>query len=167
VPLAAQGETLGVLYLQRSAMTGVSPAMATDATTLTRQAVAVGERISLAVANLRLREALRGQSIRDPLTGLFNRRYLEETLERELRRAIRNKRSLAVLMVDIDHFKQFNDAHGHQAGDTLLRAFGDFLGERTRGQDVACRYGGEEFAVICQEPTSKGQRCGPSACAPT
>jgi len=115
---------------------------------LSRQAAAVGERISLALANLRLREVLRGQSLRDPLTGLFNRRYMEESLERELRRAVRNNQSLALLMLDLDHFKRFNDTFGHQAGDTLLRAMGDFLIQRTRGQDAACRYGGEEFALI-------------------
>ena len=120
---------------------------------LGRPAIAVGERISLALANLRLREALRSQSIRDPLTGLFNRRYMEESLERELRRAVRNKLSVALLMVDIDHFKPFNDTFGHQAGDMLLRAMGDFLSERTRGQDVACRYGGEEFAIILSGAT--------------
>jgi diguanylate cyclase (GGDEF)-like protein len=88
------------------------------------------------------------QSIRDPLTGLFNRRYMEESLEREIRRAIRNKEELALLMIDIDHFKQFNDTFGHQAGDTLLREVGTLLNKRSRGQDVACRFGGEEFALI-------------------
>jgi diguanylate cyclase (GGDEF)-like protein len=91
---------------------------------------------------------LRVQSIRDPLTGLFNRRYMEESLERELKRAARSSQSVAVLMLDIDHFKRFNDTFGHQAGDSLLRALGEFLRKRTRGQDVACRYGGEEFAII-------------------
>ena len=108
----------------------------------------MGERISLALANLRLREVLRGQSIRDPLTGLFNRRFMEESLERELRRAVRGKQPVAVLMLDIDHFKRFNDTFGHQAGDALLRALGNLLKETTRGQDVVCRYGGEEFAFV-------------------
>ena len=143
--MAAQGETLGVLYLECSYKSA-------DATLeipeLGRQAIAAGERISLALANLKLREVLRSQSIRDPLTGLFNRRYMEESLEREIRRAIRNKEHVALLMIDIDHFKQFNDTFGHQAGDTLLRELGAFLNQRTRGQDVACRFGGEEFAVI-------------------
>jgi diguanylate cyclase (GGDEF)-like protein/PAS domain S-box-containing protein len=147
VPLAAQGETLGVLYLECLSPTG--SALPSDAVqSLGRQAGAVAERISLALANLKLRDVLRSQSIRDPLTGLFNRRYMEESLERELRRAERNSQSVALLMLDIDHFKDFNDTYGHQAGDTLLRALGDFLSQRTRGQDVACRYGGEEFAVI-------------------
>ena len=96
---------------------------------------------------------LRGQSIRDPLTGLFNRRFMEEALERELSRAIRNNQSVALLMLDIDHFKRFNDTFGHQAGDKLLREFGDFLTQRTRGQDVACRFGGEEFAIILSGAT--------------
>jgi diguanylate cyclase (GGDEF)-like protein len=81
---------------------------------------------------------------------------MEEFLERELRRAVRNNQSVALLMIDIDHFKQFNDTFGHQAGDTLLRAFGNFLKQRTRGQDVACRYGGEEFVLILSEATIDG-----------
>jgi diguanylate cyclase (GGDEF)-like protein len=145
VPLAAQGETLGILYLE--CLPEVEDAFAEPAE-LGRQAAAAGERISLALANLRLREVLRTQSIRDPLTGLFNRRYMEETLSREIQRALRNKENLSLLMVDIDHFKRFNDTFGHQAGDALLREFGALLNQRTRGQDVACRFGGEEFAVI-------------------
>jgi diguanylate cyclase (GGDEF)-like protein/PAS domain S-box-containing protein len=157
VPLAAQGETLGVLYLESPAACSATlqEAHADPLDTLAQQAVAVGERISLALANLRLREVLRGQSLRDPLTGLFNRRYMEESLERELRRAVRNNLSVALLMLDIDHFKRFNDTFGHQAGDTLLRALGDFLMKRTRGQDAACRYGGEEFALILSGTSSE------------
>ncbi len=150
VPLAAQGETLGVLCLERPSQSP-SPSLGSPEDQMeafARQAGAVGERISLALANLRLREVLRSQSIRDPLTGLFNRRYMEESFEREVRRATRNNESVTLLMLDIDHFKQFNDTFGHQAGDTLLRGLGDFLSGRTRGQDVACRYGGEEFVLI-------------------
>jgi diguanylate cyclase (GGDEF)-like protein/PAS domain S-box-containing protein len=157
VPLAAHGETLGVLYLEcssRPTNTSLGPA-ADETERLGRQARAVGERISSALANLRLRDVLRSQSIRDPLTGLFNRRYMEESLERELRRAARNSQSVALIMLDIDHFKQFNDTFGHQAGDTLLRALGDFVLQRTRGQDVACRYGGEEFALILAGATAE------------
>jgi diguanylate cyclase (GGDEF)-like protein len=145
VPLAAQGETLGVLY--REGLPGNKDDFF-ELSDLGRQANAAGERISLALANLKLRDVLRTQSIRDPLTGLFNRRYMEETLSREIQRAFRNNESLSLLMLDIDHFKQFNDTFGHQAGDTLLREFGAFLSRRTRGQDVACRFGGEEFAII-------------------
>ncbi|MGH9691315.1 MAG: sensor domain-containing diguanylate cyclase [Candidatus Acidiferrales bacterium] len=148
VPLAAQGETLGILYLESPFPSAEAGPPEEKMAALGRQAKAVGERISLALANLRLRDVLRGQSIRDPLTGLFNRRYMEESLERELRRAARNGQCVSLLMLDIDRFKQFNDTFGHQSGDTLLRALGDFLSQRTRGQDVACRYGGEEFAII-------------------
>ena len=150
VPLAAQGETLGVLYAENvsdPAGASVTPGPNQEEV-LERHATAVGERISLALANLRLREVLRSQSIRDPLTGLFNRRFMEESLERELRRALRGKQQVALLMVDIDHFKHFNDTFGHQAGDALLRALGNLLKESTRGQDVVCRYGGEEFAFV-------------------
>jgi len=144
LPLVAQGETLGILYLACSdASIGEAEREA-----LVRQAIAVGERVSLAIANLNLREILRRQSIRDPLTGLFNRRYMEESLERELSRSSRTGEPMALLMFDIDHFKHFNDVFGHQAGDKVLRSFGEMLNSRTRGQDLACRYGGEEFAVI-------------------
>lgn len=94
------------------------------------------------------REALRIQAIRDPLTGLFNRRHMEETLERELGRARRVRGVLSVLMLDLDHFKRFNDTSGHQAGDLMLRELASLLQARTRREDVACRYGGEEFILI-------------------
>jgi len=158
VPLAAHGETLGVLCVERSSqLPNVSLRSSEDQIeAVARQASAVGERISLALANLRLREVLRNQSIRDPLTGLFNRRYMEESLEREVRRAARNDGGVALLMLDIDRFKQFNDTFGHPAGDTLMRGLGDFLNQRTRGQDVACRYGGEEFVLILADATIDG-----------
>jgi diguanylate cyclase (GGDEF)-like protein len=90
---------------------------------------------------------LRDQAIRDSLTGLFNRRYLEETLQREFARAARAGRPLGIVMIDIDHFKELNDAHGHRAGDAALQALGALLAANTRGGDVACRYGGEEFVL--------------------
>jgi diguanylate cyclase (GGDEF)-like protein len=91
---------------------------------------------------------LREQSVRDALTGLFNRRYLEETLARELRRAERSETAVGIIMLDIDHFKRFNDSHGHAAGDAVLRALGGFLLASVRSADIACRYGGEEFTLI-------------------
>ncbi len=100
---------------------------------------------------MKLRTSLLHQSIRDPLTDLFNRRYLEETLEREVHRATRLQRTVAVIMLDIDHFKRFNDTFGHEAGDTLLRELGGFLKREIRGGDFACRYGGEEFVLILPE----------------
>src|SRR4029077_5206344 len=102
-------------------------------------AVSIAEQIALTLANLRLRETLRSQSIRDPLTGLFNRRYLEESLEREIHRCSRNQTPLAVLMLDLDHFKRFNDTFGHDAGDAVLREWGGFLQVRVRYEDIVCR----------------------------
>ncbi|MFO7585485.1 MAG: sensor domain-containing diguanylate cyclase [Anaerolineales bacterium] len=91
---------------------------------------------------------LRELSVRDYLTGLFNRRYLEETLERELLRALRQQSSLGVIMLDVDDFKQINDTYGHVAGDTVLRKLGKLLREHIRGEDIASRYGGDEFLLV-------------------
>jgi diguanylate cyclase (GGDEF)-like protein len=100
------------------------------------------------LANLKLRETLRIQSVRDPLTGLFNRRFMQESFDRELRRAARTNRTLGGILLDIDHFKQFNDSFGHEAGDVVLREVGGFLQSHVRGEDIACRVGGEEFMLI-------------------
>ncbi len=108
----------------------------------------MSEHLSLTLANLRLREHLHAQSIRDPLTGLFNRRYQDETLERELRRARRHGYAVGIIMLDIDHFKQFNTDYLHDGGDALLRAMGQFLQTCIRGEDIAGRYGGDEFTLI-------------------
>ena len=146
VPLIAQGETLGVLHLR--------PMPPTEAETpelvavKDQLALTVAEDLALALANLRLRETLRSQAIRDSLTGLFNRRYLEETMEREINRVKRQGASLGVIMMDLDHFKQYNDTFGHSAGDALLSALGSLLKSHIRGEDIACRYGGEEFLLI-------------------
>jgi diguanylate cyclase (GGDEF)-like protein/PAS domain S-box-containing protein len=153
MPLVAHGEALGVLHLQvpHAQADREEPALRSSAEAEQRLTSVLAEQIGLALANLRLKESLRTQSIRDALTGLFNRRYMEESLEREMSRANRNKKSLALVMMDIDRFKHFNDTFGHQAGDTLLRALGDWLKKRTRGQDIACRYGGEEFALVLSD----------------
>ena len=121
-----------------------------------RTLTATAEQIALALANLRLRDTLKSQSIRDPLTGLFNRRFLEESLERECRRSIRSSRPLSVMMLDIDHFKRFNDTFGHDAGDAVLREVGAVLRSFFRGEDVACRYGGEEFALVLTDTSAEG-----------
>jgi diguanylate cyclase (GGDEF)-like protein len=94
---------------------------------------------------------LKYQAVRDPLTGLFNRRHMEESLERELLRAARNAKPVTVMMIDIDHFKKFNDSFGHEAGDLLLRELGSTFSSITRGGDIACRYGDEEFLLILAE----------------
>ena len=142
LPLSAQGELLGWIYLSGPAP-GPLPGI--------EIVLQAAEQLSLALANLRLRETLRRQSIRDPLTGLFNRRYLEESLAREVARCQRRQMPMVVLMLDIDHFKAFNDLHGHPGGDTLLAAFGRLLQSSCRLEDIPCRYGGEEFTLILPE----------------
>jgi diguanylate cyclase (GGDEF)-like protein len=146
VPLTAQGESLGILFFSSRGVTASS--LGEDKQQL---AQTVAEQLGLAVANLKLRETLRSQSIRDPLTGLFNRRYMEETLDRELRRAERNERPLCLAMLDLDRFKEVNDSFGHEAGDLLLAELGRLLRTNVRRGDVACRYGGEEFVLILPE----------------
>jgi diguanylate cyclase (GGDEF)-like protein len=141
LPMISQGEVFGLLHVQTQLPEGLSPVRQQLARTVTEQ-------MSLALANLKLRETLRSESIRDALTGLFNRRYLEESLNREIRRAECQQQPLSIIMVDIDHFKQFNDTFGHEAGDTVLRSLGQFLGQQVRGSDIACRFGGEELTLI-------------------
>ena len=114
-------------------------------------AVSVGEHLGLALTNMRLRGSLRDQSIRDSLTGLFNRRYLEETLQREISRSARSGKQFSLMMLDMDNFKGFNDTHGHAAGDALLEKFGVLLLAITRVEDAACHYGGDEFVILLPE----------------
>jgi diguanylate cyclase (GGDEF)-like protein len=142
LPLNAQGTAFGVLTLCATAP--LAPA--------TQQlAATAADQLALALGNLQLQASLRTQSIRDPLTGLFNRRYLEASMPRELLRAERRQGALSVLAFDIDHFKRYNDTQGHDAGDALLGAFGALLAQSCRGEDIPCRYGGEEFTLILTE----------------
>lgn len=141
-PILAQGETLGIVHFQS---TDETPRM--DASELSFKTTFAAQ-VGLSIANIRLRDALRTQSVRDALTGLYNRRYLEETLEREVRRAARAAQSLGLLMIDLDHFKNFNDTYGHDAGDAVLRETALFLAKGIRAEDFVCRFGGEEFVVI-------------------
>ena len=142
--MVAQNEILGVLHLQ-------SPSKDNLTEPKRQLAYTVVEQAGMALSNLKLREALREQSIRDPLTGLYNRRYMEEVLKQHISRVTRHLHPLGIIMIDIDHFKHFNDTNGHAAGDALLRELGEFLQRRIRGEDVACRYGGEEFILIMPE----------------
>jgi diguanylate cyclase (GGDEF)-like protein len=113
-----------------------------------RLAGVLAEQLSLALGNLRLQETLRSRSERDPLTDLYNRRHLELSAERELARATRHGNSLAFIMIDVDHFKLFNDNNGHEAGDAVLREVAQVLKRHTRLEDIACRFGGEEFLLV-------------------
>lgn len=113
-----------------------------------RRTATIAEVLAMGLANLTLRETLRSQSIRDPLTALFNRRFMEESFDRELARAARHGSSVGLIVLDLDNFKHFNDEFGHQAGDTALIEVGALLRDSIRTEDVACRYGGEEFSVI-------------------
>lgn len=142
VPLSAQGEVMGWISLQAIGQGRLSG----DSLSIN-----LCEQLSLALANVRLKESLQHQAIRDSLTGLFNRRYLEESLSREIARCQRRQQPLAVLMLDMDHFKAFNDRHGHAMGDMALAAFGALLQAKCRPEDIACRYGGEEFTLILPE----------------
>lgn len=142
IPLIAQGESLGWIYLSAHG-TGAFPKL--------QVAVAAADQLALALANLKLRQSLRDLSVRDPLTGLFNRRYLSESLGRELSRSKRRSLPLAVLAFDLDHFKVFNDSFGHAAGDAVLVAFARILQGNSRSEDIACRQGGEEFVLIAPE----------------
>ncbi len=141
VPLVSQGDTLAVLHLRRAG----GEALSED---VQRLASALAEQLSLAVGNLRLQETLRSGSERDPLTDLYNRRHLEISLQRELSRAQRHGFPVSLIMLDVDHFKAFNDTNGHDAGDEVLRNVAHVLKRHTRAEDVACRYGGEEFLVV-------------------
>lgn len=140
IPMMAHGETTGLLVLE-SRGTAISEATQ-------RLAILVAERIGLALSNLQLHEKLRNQAIRDPLTAMYNRRYFEETAARELLRAGESGSSVGVIMIDVDHFKRFNDSYGHEAGDAVLQRVGLVLQSNTRVEDVVCRYGGEEFVML-------------------
>ncbi len=154
IPLVAIGEAIGILAIQDNDFPAGASEPDSDSDHSARRdhlAAAVAEHIALAIANLGLRESLRVQAVRDPLTGLYNRRYMQEFLERELHTALRKQRPVAVVMLDLDHFKRFNDAFGHSAGDRVLANIGEILLRSVRVDDVACRYGGEEFTLILPE----------------
>ena len=144
VPMMARGAAIGVLHVMQSP----EPNVGRSVDSFQPLARTVADHVGLAMANFNLRQTLRIQSIRDPLTGLFNRRYMEETINREIPRATRYQRPLGIILFDIDHFKDFNDTFGHSAGDTVLSTLGEFVRAHIRSEDIACRYGGEEIVLI-------------------
>ena len=148
LPSLSTDEMLGVLTLVDSLPIDTTHQF--DEETKNVASEVVGH-IGLALTNLRLKEHLKKSAIVDSLTGLYNRRYLNETLGREIARANRVKQSLGIIMLDVDHFKMFNDSYGHEAGDLVLKKVGDLLKHFSRASDIACRYGGEEFVLVLPE----------------
>ncbi len=150
IPLSTPDETLGVFSLLLNNDPANSSEREWKQLIENKQMIAnrVAEHYTLSLVNLRLRETLRIESIRDPLTGLYNRRYMEETLQQLTSRAARYSTQVGIMMLDIDHFKTFNDTYGHETGDVVLQELGILLQNTFRGEDIACRYGGEEFLLI-------------------
>jgi len=148
LPLAAHGQTIGVIFIE-------SPEEAVQKMVENRMAGVqqLLQLTAMALASLQMRQKLEHQSARDGLTNLFNRHFLEIALERELARAVRRKSTLAVLMIDVDHFKRLNDQFGHAAGDAVLKEVARVFLDKTRTEDLACRYGGEEFTIILPDIT--------------
>jgi diguanylate cyclase (GGDEF)-like protein len=147
MPVQGQGQVLALLHLALAVAGRGTP----TATQSERRLRALTDRLGPALANLKLRDTLRVLALNDPLTGLYNRRYLEDALNRELHRAERSKKPFSIIMIDIDHFKRFNDTFGHDAGDFVLNAIARALVKNVRPTDVVCRYGGEELAVVLAE----------------
>lgn len=143
VPMAAHGQSIGLVSL-----TGETTFSTTIHREFERVGRAVADQLALAISNLNLRESLRSLAIRDPLTGLFNRRYMDEVMVREIQRARRLKSRVSVLMIDVDMLKQLNDTHGHQTADLALAYVGKVIQSNLRDSDMSCRYGGDEFVVM-------------------
>jgi diguanylate cyclase (GGDEF)-like protein/PAS domain S-box-containing protein len=149
LPLMAKGDILGLLHLKNAFNGGNSrPAEIAD---LRQMAVTLSEYLSLSIANVKLSESLSRQSIQDPQSGLYNRHFMEESLQREITRASRKVTPIGIIMGDLDHFKKFNDVYGHAAGDKIIAEIGKLFKAKFRGSDIACRYGGEEFLIILPE----------------
>jgi diguanylate cyclase (GGDEF)-like protein len=143
-PLLIKKEVIGVLTVSLSRGNELAP----EANQLRHYARLVSDQISIWMANFTLRESLKNSSIRDPLTNLFNRRFMVETLNREVSVTVRDHAQISIIQADIDYFKQFNDSFGHEVGDSVLRAVADVMFTIFRDSDVPCRSGGEEFTLI-------------------
>lgn len=152
LPMNANGELTGIMILFGAKDAAGAPLPVPER--VEALASVVIEKIGLAIANIRLRDTLRHNSIIDALTGLYNRRYMEETLRREISRAERMDKPIGVMMLDVDHFKRFNDTHGHDAGDLILREAAQVMKKIARKSDFACRFGGEEFILVMPDADS-------------
>ena len=156
IPLIAHGVTIGLLHFAFDA--AVDSELENAATLLDRKTslcTRLADHLSLAFANLRLQEELKLKSIQDSLTGLANRRHMEEILQRQFHRLMRYETQCSLIMLDVDHFKTFNDTYGHEIGDLVLQELGRYLKKHTRGEDLACRFGGEEFMIIMVNTTTQ------------
>lgn len=141
IPMMAQSEAVGILHLIQREDTPMPEAKV-------RLAVAMAEHVAMALSNLKLHETLRNQSIRDQLTGLFNRSFLEESLEIELRRAVRSRQPISVIMLALDNFQMLTDSFGLDVGDSVLRQAAVMLQSNVRKGDIACRYSGQTYVVL-------------------
>jgi len=148
VPLLTQGEIIGLLYLEIKSELVPADQNIYESELLIQN---LSSQLALSIANSKLREKLKHLSIRDPLTGLYNRAYLSESLDRDLYRAKRKNIPLAVVMMDLDNFKEINDKFGHEAGDLVLQELGKLFADKIRKSDIVCRYGGDEFIVILHD----------------
>ncbi len=153
LPLHAQGRVVGLINL-RSGVPLLPHASELGDHQL-KLAQMFASKTAQFLANLALRQRLEEQSLRDPLTGQFNRRYFNEQLNIEFQRALRAKSPLAALMIDVDHFKRINDRFGHETGDRVLKGIAEVLSQNARAGDIVCRWGGEEFVILM--PGSNGQ----------
>ena len=148
-PIIAQGEMLGMLHLEFASHDYANAEDKEQHIESRKRLTKISaDNLALSLVSLKLREALQAQSVKDPLTQLFNRRYMEESLEREIHRCVRANKGLGLIMADVDHFKKFNDQFGHDAGDLVLTEFANLLMSSFRTSDIVCRYGGEEFIII-------------------
>ncbi len=158
LPIIAHGETIGLLHLSFEGFedTGLLRAMR-EQVLRNRWEIALicAEQISLAIANVRLRQQLHEQSVRDPLTGLWNRRWFHDAAARAMGRAGAAGAPVSLISVDVDHFKRFNDDHGHDAGDRVLAAVGALLQDHFTPPRAPCRLGGEEFLVLCPDTSTE------------
>lgn len=150
IPMISSTGVIGIFSLRSKANYFVKLNMPTERRKFDRQqiVVAVAENITLAYSNLKSRLELEKKSIIDSLTGLYNRRYMFETLDKEIHIATKQDSSIGIIMLDIDNFKLFNDKYGHAYGDTILQSLGNMVNSLIRKEDTACRYGGEEFLII-------------------
>lgn len=152
IPIIAHGDTVGLLHIRFSisGSDAEAPAIPVERVEF---AIRCSERISLAIANVKLRDELRDQSTKDPLTGLYNRRYFLDRCRREISQAERCNQPIGLISLDADFFKKFNDTHGHDAGDMVLRSISDVMTEMFNGPETVARFGGEEFSILLPDTT--------------